>query len=75
MSKRHVVSLYCSVMPEENAENFVDQMFQLFDKDKNGYLDFHVIIKHYLVYSRNVSFDRNSWNLLSLQNQVQSKTD
>ena len=54
------MSLYCSVMPEENAENFVDQMFQLFDKDKNGYLDFHVIIKHYLVYSRNVSFDRNS---------------
>ena len=42
MSKSHVEALYCSVIPQENARIFVDQMFSVFDKDDNGYLDFHV---------------------------------
>ena len=42
MSRAHVVSLYSWVMPEQNAEMFVDQIFRAFDRDNNGHLDFHV---------------------------------
>ena len=42
MSRAHVVSLYSWVMPEQNAEMFVDQIFRAFDRDNNGSLDFHV---------------------------------
>ena len=42
MSQAHVVSLYSWVMPEQNAEMFVDQIFRAFDRDNNGHLDFHV---------------------------------
>ena len=42
MSKEQVIELYSFVMPLENAETFVEEMFQVFDKDESGYLDFHV---------------------------------
>ena len=42
MSREQVVTLYSSVMPLENAERFVDQLFRTFDQDNNGHIDFHV---------------------------------
>ena len=30
-------------MPNENAESFVEEMFQNFDNDNNGILDFQVL--------------------------------
>ena len=35
--------MYCMVMPEENAQVFVDHIFKVFDKDHNGVLDFQVV--------------------------------
>ena len=40
------MSLYNNVMPAENAERFVEQLFQTFDQDSNGHLDFHVVTTH-----------------------------
>ena len=42
MSREQVVALYSSVMPLENAERFVEQLFRCFDQDNNGHFDFHV---------------------------------
>ena len=42
MGREQVVGLYSSLMPLENAERFVDQLFRTFDQDDNGYIDFHV---------------------------------
>ena len=35
------------VMPQQNAEAFVNQMFKVYDKDGNGLLDFQVILKYF----------------------------
>ena len=50
MSKEQVIELYSFVMPLENAETFVEEMFQVFDKDESGYLDFHVWTIHCNMY-------------------------
>ena len=42
MKKEKVIDFYQTIMPNENAENFVEQIFQNFDEDNNGYLDFQV---------------------------------
>ena len=49
MSKQQVIELYSFVMPIENAEAFVEEMFQVFDKDDSGYLDFHVCTIHFKI--------------------------
>ena len=49
MSKQQVIELYSFVMPIENAETFVEEMFQVFDKDDSGYLDFHVCTIHFKI--------------------------
>ena len=46
MSREQVVTLYSSVMPLENAERFVEQLFSTFDQDNNGHFDFHVYTFH-----------------------------
>ena len=43
MKKEQVIELYKMIMPDENAESFVEQIFQNFDDDNNGYLDFQVL--------------------------------
>ena len=42
MKKEQVIELYKMIMPNENAESFVEQIFQNYDDDNNGYLDFQV---------------------------------
>ena len=42
MKKEQVIEFYNMIMPNENAESFVEQIFQKFDDDDNGYLDFQV---------------------------------
>lgn len=42
MKKEKVIDFYKMIMPNENAESFVEQIFQKFDDDDNGYLDFQV---------------------------------
>ena len=43
MKKENVTEFYKLIMPNENAESFVEQMFQHFDNDNNGFLDFQVL--------------------------------
>ena len=43
MKKEKVTEFYKLIMPNENAESFVEQMFQNFDNDNNGFLDFQVL--------------------------------
>ena len=41
-------------MPAVNAEIFVEEMFQVFDKDCNGSLDFHVNMSKYFMSTSNM---------------------
>ena len=43
MKKEKVSEFYKLIMPNENAESFVEQIFQNFDNDNNGFLDFQVL--------------------------------
>lgn len=43
MKKEKVTEFYKQIMPNENAESFVEEMFQNFDNDNNGILDFQVL--------------------------------
>ena len=43
MKKEQVTEFYQLIMPNENAESFVEEIFQNFDKDSNGFLDFQVL--------------------------------
>ena len=43
MKKEKVSEFYKLIMPNENAESFVEQIFQTFDNDNNGFLDFQVL--------------------------------
>ena len=38
MKKEKVTEFYKQIMPNENAESFVEEMFQNFDNDNNGIL-------------------------------------
>ena len=55
MKKEKVIDFYKMIMPNENAESFVEQIFQNFDCDNNGYLDFQVLSLHNLL-SLQISF-------------------
>ena len=44
MEKDKVEELYSMVMPQQNAEAFLDQMFKVDDKDGNCFLDFPVTL-------------------------------
>ena len=46
MEKDKVEELYSMVMPQQNAEAFVEQMFKVYDKDGNGFLDFQVTLQY-----------------------------
>merc|ERR1739836_369830 len=61
MSRAHVVSLYSWVMPEQNAEMFVDQIFRAFDRDNNGSLDFHEFLKLTEFTEKGSIKDKLSW--------------
>ena len=43
MKKEQVTEFYQLIMPNENAESFVEEIFQNFDHDSNGFLDFQVL--------------------------------
>ena len=43
MKKEKVTEFYQLIMPNENAESFVEEIFQNFDNDNNGFLDFQVL--------------------------------
>ena len=43
MKKEQVTEFYQLIMPNENAESFVEEIFQNFDIDNNGFLDFQVL--------------------------------
>ena len=43
MKKEKVTEFYQLIMPNENAESFVEEIFQNFDNDSNGFLDFQVL--------------------------------
>ena len=47
MEKEQVEVLYSMVMPQQNAQAFVDEMFKVYDKDGNSFLDFQVILKYW----------------------------
>lgn len=40
LKKEKVVDMYSMILPEGNAEIFVDHIFRIFDKDENGSIDF-----------------------------------
>ena len=42
LKKYKAVEMYSMILPEGNAQVFVDQMFRIFDKDTNGSIDFKV---------------------------------
>ena len=42
IGKEKVEELFSLVMPHQNAQSFVDQIFKVYDKDGNGLLDFKV---------------------------------
>ena len=44
MKREKVTEFYQLIMPNENAESFVEEIFQNFDNDNNGLLDFQVLI-------------------------------
>ena len=75
MSKEQVIELYSFVMPLENAETFVEEMFQVFDKDESGYLDFHVwtiqcnILNVHLIYRSSLN-----WQNLKRKGQLQKNS-
>ena len=43
MKREKVTEFYQLIMPNENAESFVEEIFQNFDNDNNGLLDFQVL--------------------------------
>ena len=42
MSKDKMMDMYSSVLPGMKAKTFVDQIFQKFDSDNSGSIDFKV---------------------------------
>ena len=42
MGREKVEELFSMVMPHENAQSFVDQIFKFYDNDGNNLLDFKV---------------------------------
>ena len=42
MKKEKAVEIYSVLMPNGNARVFVDQIFRVFDNDRNGRIDFNV---------------------------------
>ena len=42
MKKEKAVEIYSVLMPNGNARVFVDQIFRIFDNDRNGRIDFNV---------------------------------
>ena len=40
LEKSKVHQMYTMILPEGNASVVVEQMFRLFDKDENGWIDF-----------------------------------
>ena len=42
LKKYKAVEMYSMILPEGNAQVFVDEMFRIFDKDNNGSIDFKV---------------------------------
>ena len=42
MERKKIESMYAMVLPPENAKSFVDQIFNVFDKDGDGTIDFKV---------------------------------
>lgn len=52
--------MYKMFFPSGNAEEFCDHVFRTFDMDKNGYIDFKVIIPQLLIPSVVSDTDFNS---------------
>ena len=44
--KSKVISMYSMIIPEKNASVLVDHIFNVFDRDSNGSIDFAVIYKN-----------------------------
>ena len=44
MSKDKMMDMYSSVLPGMKAKTFVDQIFQKFDSDNSGSIDFKVTL-------------------------------
>ena len=40
--KSKVISMYSMIIPEKNATVLVDHIFNVFDRDSNGFIDFAV---------------------------------
>ena len=45
MGKEKVEELFSMVMPQQNAQSFVGQIFKVYDKDGNSNLDFKVLFE------------------------------
>ena len=46
--KSKVISMYSMIIPTKNASVLVDHIFNVFDRDSNGSIDFAVLIKLFL---------------------------
>ena len=42
MDRAKIESMYAMVLPADNAKTFVDQIFNIFDEDGDGTIDFKV---------------------------------
>ena len=44
LGKEKVIAMYSMILPEGNALVFVEQIFRIFDKDGDGWIDFKVYL-------------------------------
>ena len=42
LRKEKVLEMYTMILPEKNAQVFVNHIFRVFDRDNNGCIDFKV---------------------------------